>query len=207
MEDIKTNIKQSMCFLKNHVYGMFITCMLCFIAMTVLFHFLNLDNPEFVQKTVEELAQTLAKKGADSETGGVNFTSLLLNNLMVSLIAVSWGAVPFVFLSTPVLATNAIAISVMSAHFVLQGKSMAIFFAGLLPHGIFEIPALVLSVAMGLAISLNSTIRIFKDENTLSFSEMFLTCMKVYAWIVVPLMLLSAITEVYITPHIMKFFA
>lgn len=72
----------------------------------------------------------------------------------------------------------------------------------ILPHGIFEIPAVVISTAAVLKIGAG----LAKPDNQRSVSEVWLSLLadwaKVMIGVVIPLLILAAIVEVWITPRI-----
>lgn len=78
-----------------------------------------------------------------------------------------------------------------------------LFLGGVLPHGIFEIPALLAgSAAMlyfGVSFVTPKTGRSFGE----AVVELFADWCKIFAGVVVPLMAIAAIIEAYVTPHIL----
>lgn len=72
----------------------------------------------------------------------------------------------------------------------------------ILPHGVFEIPAVIISTAAVLKIGAG----LAKSDNQRSVSEVWLTLVadwaKVMIGVVIPLLFLAAIVEVWITPRI-----
>ena len=62
----------------------------------------------------------------------------------------------------------------------------------LFPHGIFEIPAVMISIGMGL--KLGSFI-FYRKKNTEEFKELLKNCLGVFIFIVVPLLIIAAVIE------------
>lgn len=94
----------------------------------------------------------------------------------------------------------------VAAYGTIQGISMVSLMAGILPHGIFEIPALMLSVALGMNLCLQTSKRIFKRESSSPLSLTFLTTFKSFALLVLPLLVLASFIEAYVTVYVMDFF-
>jgi stage II sporulation protein M len=78
-----------------------------------------------------------------------------------------------------------------------------LFFAGVLPHGIFEIPALVIGSAivlyMGAVIVTPQTGKSLGEV----MIELFADWVKIFLGVVVPLLAIAAIIEAYITPGLL----
>jgi uncharacterized membrane protein SpoIIM required for sporulation/ABC-type transport system involved in multi-copper enzyme maturation permease subunit len=77
----------------------------------------------------------------------------------------------------------------------------------ILPHGVFELPAIILAMAFGLRMGLS----IMSPPPGFSISESLLLALadllKVFFLVVIPLLLLAAVAEVYITPLlVVRFF-
>ena len=63
----------------------------------------------------------------------------------------------------------------------------------LLPHGIFEIPAIMISIGLGLRLGL--FLLISKNKNWKEFKKWFVDSLRVFVFIVIPLLILAAIIE------------
>jgi stage II sporulation protein M len=88
--------------------------------------------------------------------------------------------------------------------FKLIGYSPVLLFAaGLLPHGIFEIPALMLASAIVLRMgAILVTPQIGKSMGQVII-EMLADWLKVFIGVVVPLLVVAALIEAYVTPSIL----
>jgi len=82
---------------------------------------------------------------------------------------------------------------------VVQEKSLGFVLAGLLPHGIIELPALFIAEAAALSFGAMAIVALFKKERR----ELLLPSLKQnlkYLSLAVALMLPAAVIETYITP-------
>jgi len=127
------------------------------------------------------------------------FVKLFLNNLQACLLLFLGGAT-FGVVSLFILSMNGLIIgSIMEL--VREEKGMVFIFAAILPHGIFEIPSFILSGALGflLAKSLfdewsgNGDAAVEAAHHGLNF-----------IMYVIPLVLLAAFVEAFITPEIIR---
>ncbi len=141
---------------------------------------------------LEELADRLALLPQSSI-----FAFIFLKN--VSAILISFALSPILCL-TPVMAliVNGGVIGLVSTA-VIQEESLGYLLAGLLPHGIFELPALIIAQAAALSFGTTATLALFKKERR----ELLLPGLKQnlrYLMIALALLLPAAIIETYITP-------
>jgi stage II sporulation protein M len=61
----------------------------------------------------------------------------------------------------------------------------------ILPHGIFELPAVFISLGLGLKLGTF----IFHDDKIKSLKEFFVSSIKVFLFIIVPLLIVAAVIE------------
>lgn len=83
-----------------------------------------------------------------------------------------------------------------------QGIGLGVYVLGVLPHGIFELSALILSCALGLLICRTGTERILKERYSL-----FPPCAGLHPRLLtfsVPLLLVAALIETYVTPALLN---
>lgn len=79
-------------------------------------------------------------------------------------------------------------------------QSLLYLAGGLLPHGIIEIPMVVISAAVGIRLGLK-VIAAFKGESV-SLKEEMLTGIKFFFYWVMPLLFIAAVVETFITSAI-----
>jgi len=113
---------------------------------------------------------------------------IFLNNLQSSFFGVIFGVAFGIF---PVLTAvvNGYLLGFVGAVSVEAGGISVLW--RILPHGIFELPAIFISLGLGL--KLGSFI--FQKEKVKSFREYFFNSLRVFFFIVVPLLIIAAIIE------------
>jgi uncharacterized membrane protein SpoIIM required for sporulation/ABC-type transport system involved in multi-copper enzyme maturation permease subunit len=130
---------------------------------------------------------------------------ILGNNLRAMLLIFLGGIVSFSVLGMLTYLMNVGLIGVVLGIFRLIGYSPTLLFAaGLLPHGIFEIPALMFATAVVLrfgAVLLSP--QTGKSMGQVVF-ELLADWAKVFFGVVVPLLIAAALTEAYFTPSILQ---
>lgn len=83
---------------------------------------------------------------------------------------------------------------------------MLLLAAGLVPHGIFEIPALLIAFACGLYLCRGMGALIRGKPESPQLGELFLSLLRVYCTIMLPLLVAASLIEAYLTPACMAFF-
>jgi len=125
------------------------------------------------------------------------FVFILINN--VSVVLISFALSP-VFCLAPVIALifNGGLLGLVSAS-VIQEKSLGYLLAGLLPHGIFELPALIMGEAVALSFGTAVLLALFKKERRKLLLPNLRQNLR-YLVVALTLFLPAAIIETYITP-------
>ena len=108
------------------------------------------------------------------------------------------------FLPALSLGINALLVGFFAAFYLKNGMSMLYFCAAIIPHGIFEIPALVISIGLGLYLC--RTINDFARHNTKgAVTAAVQDILRVLCLRAVPLFVIASVIECYITPWIVSF--
>ncbi len=149
-------------------------------------------------------------KGTQQSAGlaqlGVHFSALdiFLNNVRATFLIFLSGMVSFSVFGMVVYLINVSLIGGVLGLFKLIGYSpLLLFAAGLLPHGIFEIPALMLASALILRMAaLLVTPQIGKSMGQILL-ELIADWTKIFIGVVIPLLGVAALIETYVTPLIL----
>ena len=162
--------------------------------------------PQLAEALLAYFQQSISQSGVMDETGGLSFLALLLNDWSVMLFCILYGFLPFLFLPVLVAVTNAFIIGALAAIYHLNGISFLIFFSGILPHGIFEIPALLLAVTLGFLLCRNTVRILLHRERAVPMVDLLANILRVLLFLIFPLLLCAAAVEAYITPAVMSLF-
>jgi len=143
--------------------------------------------PEPVAKAIFKFIEELLKKTQDmSQFELINF--IFLNNLQSSFFGVALGIVFGVF---------PLVVAILNGYLLGFVASLSVSASGvfslwkILPHGIFELPAVFISLALGLKIGMF----IFEKDKMSALKESFRNSVKVFVLIVLPLLFFAAIIE------------
>ncbi|MBU7014303.1 MAG: stage II sporulation protein M [Theionarchaea archaeon] len=195
-----------------------------YVVLASLFLLLGFVAGIFLQEAFKGLAQTifeeLAREAEKIQSIPSHYQVLVIfgNNSRVTALSgiVSGIIAPFflvgVLVPPVVMGMNGFILGFAPG---LVGMSWSDFMIAIAPHGIFEIPALVLSAAVGLkfAISvLQACIGYLFPPPGVKAMEAFLDrirpgwySLKLFA-LIIPLLVVAAFVEAYVTPQIMELF-
>lgn len=179
-------IKESREFIYIVILGFAIFLVIGFFfedVVQVIFHsFLGIDLRQSVLSFIEKLVHQTEGMGQGQLIGFIFF-----NNLQSSFMGMIFGAVLGIFTIFSII-TNGYLLGFVAS---LSVESAGIFVLWrILPHGIFELPALF--IALGLGLRLGTFV--FREEKK-SFGQNLIDSLKVFLLIVVPLLIIAAFIE------------
>ena len=154
------------------------------------------ENPNNAKNVVEELFENLSF--IKNLPKFIIFILIFLNNSVKSLLSmlfgVAFGIVPILF-----ILFNGYLIGVVVS---VASKDVGIWnvLLMLVPHGILEIPAIIIACSYGLKIGIASFKKVMGGD--ISISNEIKNSLEVFAKIVLPILLIAAFIETYITPLI-----
>ena len=173
--------KKSWKFLKECRTHILIVIILFFLAGLIGFLF-PVFFTDFIKRFIEDVI---------SKTAGMNGWQLFLFILQNNFLASCAGFLTGIFVGVPSLFYTLLNGYVLG---FVAGKSVAAAGSGvllrLLPHGIFELPALFISLVLGLKIGLF----VFTRQKQ-RFSRVFTRALVTFILIVIPLLIVAAVIE------------
>lgn len=162
--------------------------------------------PDLREHLVELIVSSMDSVGAVNEDGSLSALVIFLNNLQACAFAMVYGLLPFLQLPALALGINAMMLGVLAAWYVAEGLSLASYLAGILPHGIFELPALILAFAMGLYVCGQVTGLCRRREHALHVWDCLVLISRMLLLVLLPLLAAAAVTEAYVTPLVISLF-
>lgn len=173
-----------------------------FLVLLVLAYIAGRLFPDIPVSVISAFNEDIAGSGIVQEDGSFNVLALFTNNLRAMVLGVLYGFIPFLYLPALALGVNAAILGMLAS--LIDGQWLLLA-AGILPHGIFELPALFLSLAAGLCLCKNINVYIRKNEKGV-MKPLLLNILRVVVLLVVPLLVLAAVAETYVTPALMQLF-
>ena len=181
---------------------LFITAV-AFVALLFISFVVGVICKDLSANIMEWFSQQVAQIGVADDEGNFSAIALFFNNTRAMTLSILFGLIPFAYFTALNLGTNSMLIGLFAAVFVNSGRSLGYYLMGILPHGVFEIPAMILSIACGIYLCevVTENCR-HKKEGAVkaAISNIF----PIYFLIILPLVALAAITETYITPAVLQ---
>lgn len=137
----------------------------------------------------------------ESENPAIVAANIFANNTQTSAILFIGGA-SFGLLTALILSVNGFIIGLV-VEYVRQEQGLYVILAGILPHGIFEIPALILAAMFGLLLGEELWRELHGTGDAISAGRKYGRQFLAY---VIPLLGIAAIIEGFITPEIIQLF-
>ena len=194
-------------FLRADFRGVLRLCALT-LALSALVGFaIAYAAPEVVDKVLEAFMNQIQEAGVVDETGELSVFALLMNNWRAMLTSALYGLIPFLFLPVLSLLVNGAMVGIVGAMYVLSGLSPLYFLAGILPHGILELPAIVLSAACGVYLCRNMCRLVTSSPKRIPMVEVLGDLLRVLVLLVAPMTVAAALIECCVTPAVMGLLA
>lgn len=207
MNWIHNQLSKNHAFYKAHIAKGFYICLVVFLVLCTGCYFALRSMPDLAQKVYDGFSELLKQNGM-LENGAVTAHGILGNNARSAAVSMALGLLPFLFLPAFSLLVNGVVIGgVLAVVAGQQGASVGqLVVFGLLPHGIFELPAILLAIAAGLWLCLNMCRLILKKPSALPLEEALPALLRLFLLTVLPLLIVAAAIEGYLTPRLIAMF-
>lgn len=173
---------------------------LAFITIWVLFFAACMISPDLLNRLADMMFSTLNGLNVTDGSGRVSALALFFNNVQATSLIMLYGLIPFLQLPALALGMNAMMLGVMAAWYASEDISLLAYLAGLLPHGVLELPALFLSFGTGLYICGQLSRRCRKDKSALPLWGCMVVASRMLVSVLVPLLIAASFIEAYVTP-------
>lgn len=181
-------------------------CALGMVGAAALGAVTGLLFPQQAAQVLNAFMEQAEQSGVIDEAGQMSVFSLLLNNWRAMLLSAAYGFIPFLFLPIISLLSNGALLGLLGALVYSQGSSLLFFAAGILPHGVFELTALVLSIACGVTLCRNMCDLAVSNQKRVPLPSLLEDLLRVLVLLVAPLTVAAAFIECYVTPVVMNLF-
>lgn len=206
MSTIKENLLLVRDFLHTDFRKAVLLCTVGLFLTGLCGYFFGTASPETVETVINAMMDSIEQSGVIVEDDTISTFSLLSHNWTAMLLDIVYGLLPFVFLPVSSLLVNGFILGITGAMSQLYDQTLSFWLAAILPHGIFELTALVLSVACGAYVCYHVTRRVLARPNCASMTAVFCDVLRVLVFLIAPLTIAAAFIEAYLTPWIMTLF-
>ena len=131
---------------------------------------------------------------------------LLSSGLVSCGLAILVGLIPFVQLPAMSLGANGILLGAVFSQYIGQGGGIAAYLAATLPHAIFQLPALLVSFALGLRLCALVTASVRQRKADPRLRPTLNAVSEVYFLLLFPLLSAAALAEVFVSPRLYALF-
>lgn len=199
----KNEWKKYRLYYQTHAYLMFLLFLVVGIFTYRAMGTVMESNGEY-EGIKTALREFFSHKGVASDiTNFEIMLELIQNNVEACVIGIVLGFIPIIIFPYLSTAFNGMIIGVVLRLWVEGGNSlMSAIVLGLLPHGITELTAMFLSTGMGSFASISILRMIFRKrkEGSPTLKELCKMIGMSFATVVIPLLVISAVIEAYVTP-------
>jgi stage II sporulation protein M len=181
---LKNEYKLSWNYIKESKHFIFASALL--FLLFALYGFF-VPTPEPIVEKLMEILKDLIEQTKDLDNFGL-ISFILLNNLKSSFFGMIFGFFLGIFPIISLLANGYLVGFVGRLSVNTEGLSILL---NLVPHGIFELPALFISLGLGIRFGTF----IFQKNKLKTFQEYFWNSLRVFFLIIIPLLILAAVIE------------
>jgi stage II sporulation protein M len=148
----------------------------------------------------EQLPALLAGVFADVISGSTTqiIVKVFLRNISASLIMLALGLT--IVLTVAALFINGFIVGLVARYSIDKGLNLSQIILGILPHGVFELPAIFTSTAVGIHIGVKALTS--KGRRVQAVSQAIREASLVYLTVVVPLLAAAAVIEVVVSKNL-----
>ena len=161
--------------------------------------------PDLADQLFLQFAQQMAELGIMDTTGRVDVLALFGNNVRATVFSIAYGFIPFIYLPALSIGINSLLLGLFAGVYVNNGISLLAYFAGIVPHGIFELPALILALSSGIYLCRKVTDYVRHNEKGV-MGPLMKDLLRLFAMHIIPLLVAAAVIEAYVTPQLLKLF-
>ncbi len=205
MNDLKRQYSICLAFFIDELKRTILMTAFAAVILTFIFTLYVKNNPDVGWEWMRSFIASMSFTEVFDDAGNLSVVGLLLNNVRACMAAIGLGIIPFLFLPVIALVTNSAIIGTLFGLSMELGLPIGTMIAGILPHGIFEIPALIMAISLGIYVCKEITMRILKKREG-SLREDLADAGRFLALIILPLIITAAVIEAYITPLVIEMF-
>jgi len=182
----------------RHIQPYAYWCILIFVAATITGSAGTILYPDVTDTLLNQFS-VFARNVLDRQQWQILlfiFFNNSVKSLAVVLLGIVFGIIPLLF-----IAANGYMVG-MIATIIAQEEGMMSVLAGIIPHGVLELPAVIVAASLGISIGSCAWHKI--RGRPVSLKKAFISNMRFFVVWVLPLLLGAALIEVYLTPLILS---
>jgi stage II sporulation protein M len=177
-----------------------------FIAFAVFFTSFYFED--FIVQQSTSMAEQMLGENKEEPTNRQKFVSILLNNLFVGGMIILCGFIPVYGLPCIYGLLSFAAVGIVAGYgIIMEHNVLQTMVIAFIPHAVIEIIPILYSVAIGMYINKNVVNKVFFRKKKSEKVRIMLTQgTKSYILIIIPLFLLAALVEAFITSRLVDIY-
>ena len=176
-------------FLRNDLKRILLVTVIACITVCLIGCIVGIFSPEWCNDLMHSFNDSVVESGVKRPDGSVSVFTLMAHNWVVALTMAATGCIPFLFIPLIYLISNFLLIGVAAAVYIHNNLSPVLFLAGIVPHGIFELTAIILALACGVYLCLSLSQMILKRPKAPFFADMLSNVLRVMLLITAPFLI------------------
>ena len=174
--------------------------LLGFISGLYIFKVLLNNNPEIINSFLKEFQDMFGplKEMTSLELFYTIFFVNTRTSFLIMILGVFVGFFPFMSLWG-----NGTVLGLLYGKFIAEGGNSLVFLMGILPHGVIEIPAIVIAASQGFRLGKEVISPPSGKSRSEALRYNIRKGLKLFA-IIIPLLLIAALIEVYFSTYLFK---
>jgi stage II sporulation protein M len=201
---IKRHYISEWLFFRKKLFPIFVILSLLFILMTFLYYNYFIDHPDRAKVIAPNYGKTIYKGSLSRENEFTVIVRLFFTNLAVTFGAIISGFIPFLFLPVgPIVGLSIATGIVLSANELFLKLDQFSLLMSIIPHGIFEIPAIIYASSLGIYLTIQTSKMVIPKfrPKAPSLRTLCKEAARSFIFVVVPLLMVAAFVEVFVTPR------
>lgn len=206
MYSFKQTLYETKLFFRDRLKKTFVACFVIYliiIARSAAYVIVSGQSRRILESITDVFNSLDVMSAGEDGTMTINVFRLAFQNIRAAALAVILGFLPFLYIPGFLMFMNAAIVGLLIGAMQGMGISMlGTIVCTILPHGIFELPANVLGDACGIYLCTSVIRFLLKKRDRVETREEIIGCIRVYLYIVIPLLLIAAPIESFVTPWI-----
>lgn len=189
-------------YIKENILRLFVILLIGFLVFGIVFYFVMLSMPQYAEDVFNQITELMDMENIMSDDGSISAIGLFFNNIRASVFTYIYGFVPFFFLPvcSIILNSSIVGLTLGIVEVVSTESIFITIIKYLLPHGIFEIPAFILSAASGTRLCLVICGKIFGKAKAKKIIYHLKNYLRLLVFYIVPLLIIAAFIEGVVLP-------
>lgn len=205
MENIKGRIRRLRYYLTHHLSGALLSAAVIFFLGGIVVYLTFCENEAQVMVLMERMVQIFPEKNTNVFTS-ISYATSLIRNMEWIAALILIGCIPFAYLSAILLTLCSAMLAIAAAYYHASDVALRVFFTSFLPHGVIQVPCMLLAAALGIRLCRQLTKKLLGQNSTWYWQREVLYMLKVYIYILIPWIMISTYLETSITPYIIRHF-